>query len=71
MNDNAPLQTPTVADCVNAAINPPRALKTRECRTCSGPHDEEMHAATIRVHRWFRERVKRNFAEIDLLTPAA
>ncbi len=27
------------------------------CRICLGVHDEEIHAATLSVHAWFREQV--------------
>lgn len=26
----------------------------RDCRTCLGPHDEETHAATLRVRAWLK-----------------
>ncbi len=32
-----------------------------ECPTCLGPHEEEIHIATVRVHRWFRTEVTRSF----------
>ena len=28
-----------------------------ECPVCLGPHDEDIHIATIRIHRWFRAEV--------------
>jgi hypothetical protein len=34
----------------------------RECRTCLGPHDEEIHDATRRVLGWFGQRM--NYALI-------
>jgi hypothetical protein len=30
-----------------------------ECPVCLGQHDEEIHIATIRLHRWFRREVTR------------
>ena len=34
-------------------------LRAGECPTCLGEHDEDIHLATIRVHRWFRTEVTR------------
>lgn len=28
-----------------------------ECPVCLGEHDEEIHAATVRLRTWFRETV--------------
>ncbi len=33
-----------------------------ECRVCLGPHDEEVHAATLSVRSWFRTEVLKGFA---------
>lgn len=30
---------------------------TKDCKVCLAQHDEEIHAATIRVHQWFRARI--------------
>lgn len=30
---------------------------TQVCKVCLAQHDEEIHAATNRVHRWFRVHV--------------
>jgi hypothetical protein len=32
---------------------------TPECRTCLGRHDPEIHAATLRIHAWVRQRLRR------------
>jgi len=32
-------------------------VRAGECRVCLGPHEEEIHIATIRVRRWFRSEV--------------
>ena len=29
----------------------------QECKVCLTQHDEEIHGATNRVHRWFRAQV--------------
>ncbi len=40
---------------------PPLVLRipVRTCRVCFGPHDAEIHAATLSVHSWFRYQVTR------------
>jgi len=30
---------------------------TQDCKVCLAQHDEEIHAATNRVHTWFRSQV--------------
>jgi len=30
----------------------------QNCRICLGQHDDEVHAATERVHEWLREQVE-------------
>jgi hypothetical protein len=30
---------------------------TRDCKICLMQHDEEIHAATVRVHEWYRAQV--------------
>ena len=32
-----------------------------ECPVCLGQHDEDIHIATIRIHRWFRGEVTKGF----------
>jgi hypothetical protein len=27
------------------------------CKICMGVHDEEIHAATLSIHSWFRDQV--------------
>jgi len=39
----------------------PVRVRTGECPVCLGQHEEEIHIATIRVHRWFRTEVTRGF----------
>ena len=34
-----------------------------ECSVCYSNHDDEIHEATIRVHRWFLAQVTRNFVK--------
>jgi len=34
-----------------------------ECDVCCAPHDEEIHEATLSVHRWFHFQVTRYLYE--------
>jgi hypothetical protein len=34
---------------------------TQPCNACLAQHDEEIHAATNRVHGWFRAQVTKHF----------
>jgi len=34
-----------------------------ECHVCMAPHDEEIHAATLSVHEWFRFEVTKYFCD--------
>jgi len=36
-------------------------LFSEECGICLGEHDEEIHAATLRLRAWFRRSVTRYF----------
>jgi len=38
-----------------------RPIRARECAICLGPHEEEIHSATVRVRRWFRSEVMKGF----------
>ena len=35
-------------------------VRAGECPVCLGAHEEEIHGATIRIHRWFRTEVTRS-----------
>src|SRR3954453_18133060 len=37
----------------------------RECTTCMGPHDDEIHQATCRVRAWFRSHVRRSILSFE------
>jgi hypothetical protein len=39
----------------------PARVRAGECPVCLGQHEEEIHTATVRVHRWFRSEVTRGF----------
>ncbi len=34
-----------------------------ECSICLQEHDDEIHAATLSIHHWWREQVTRYFYE--------
>jgi hypothetical protein len=34
-----------------------------ECGVCYAAHDEEIHQATLRTHRWFQHQVTHDFEE--------
>ncbi|HLK47589.1 MAG TPA: hypothetical protein VKT49_05615 [Bryobacteraceae bacterium] len=34
-----------------------------ECAVCLGQHDEDIHIATIRIHRWFRGEVTKGLTK--------
>jgi hypothetical protein len=33
------------------------------CAVCYSDHDDEIHEATLRIHRWFSGQVNRTFVE--------
>ena len=37
---------------------------TQDCKVCLAPHDEEIHAATDRVLRWFRAQVTKHLPSV-------
>ena len=41
--------------------------RTAECRICLGIHDDEIHAATLSVRRWFRAEVTKGFGVPGLI----
>jgi len=41
----------------------PNKKAEADCQVCSSPHDDEIHEATLRSHRWFRRIVVRNFVD--------
>jgi hypothetical protein len=32
-------------------------LQSSDCKICFGPHDDEIHSATVSIRQWFREWV--------------
>lgn len=45
----------------NALSSGAALLRVRECPVCLGEHQEEIHDATVRVRRWFRDEVTKGF----------
>jgi hypothetical protein len=43
------------------------ACAAANCKVCLGPHDEEIHAATVSVRLWFRSQVTKYFYEDAVL----
>jgi hypothetical protein len=40
-----------------------------ECAVCYSTHEDEIHEATLRVHRWFRGQVTHNFEDVPFVAP--
>jgi hypothetical protein len=36
-----------------------------DCKVCGIAHDEEIHEATLSVHRWFQGQVTQSFYEYE------
>ncbi len=37
-----------------------------ECTVCYAAHDEEIHQATLSIHRWFQHQVTHDFEDNEL-----
>ena len=70
MNDSLPsspsLMQPTAMQ-PTADSRPAVVRRAAECPVCLGPHDEEIHSATLSVRQWFREEVTKGFALTGLV----
>ena len=40
---------------------PDSVLPSCDCQVCLVPHDDEIHEATLNLHRWFRSEVTKYF----------
>jgi hypothetical protein len=40
-----------------------------DCDVCGATHDEEIHAATLSIHRWFQHQVTHVFEDDALYLP--
>lgn len=43
--------------------NDPKNTHESECAVCYATHDEEIHQATLSIHRWFQHQVTHNFED--------
>jgi hypothetical protein len=50
-------------------INDANRSPKSECAVCFSTHDDEIHEATLRIHRWFCGQVTRNFEDVAVLAP--
>ncbi|MEO8593925.1 MAG: hypothetical protein ABI759_11435 [Candidatus Solibacter sp.] len=50
-------------------INKHNKTSKSECAVCYSTHDEEIHEATLRIHRWFLGQVTRNFVDDTFVVP--
>ena len=41
-----------------------------ECAVCGAAHDEEIHQATLSIHRWFHHQVTHDFKDDPLYMPS-
>jgi hypothetical protein len=48
----------------NAKKNP-----NSECAVCYSTHEDDIHEATLRVHRWFRGQVTHDFEDVPFVVP--
>ena len=48
-------------------------MRNREidCKVCYGPHDAEIHEATLSVHAWFRQEVTLGFPQDEAVMEVA
>jgi hypothetical protein len=46
-----------------------RTNRAADCDVCGVAHDEEIHEATLSVHRWFQFQVTRYLYEYEEVTP--
>ena len=44
---------------VKEVRTPAPVSRARECRVCFGPHDDEIHEATVSIREWLKEEVTR------------
>jgi hypothetical protein len=40
--------------------------ENEECNVCGVAHDDEIHEATLSVHRWFQDQVTQYFYEYEV-----
>lgn len=47
----------------------PKNAPESECTICYAAHDEEIHQATLSIHRWFYHQVTHDFQDDALYLP--
>jgi len=47
----------------------PKRNSKSECAVCYSTHDDEIHEATLRIHRWFSDQVTRNLDDVAFFAP--
>jgi hypothetical protein len=55
---------------MNCTIEKP-VTRSKECRACLGPHDDEIHDATVALHEWFRRYITRHMVDAIELQQAS
>jgi hypothetical protein len=46
-------------------------MQYKNCKVCLVEHDSEIHEATVRLHEWLRDRVKRSIEDPQPVEAAA
>jgi hypothetical protein len=46
-----------------------KRTREAECAVCYAAHDEEIHEATLSIHRWFQRQVTHDFQDDALHLP--
>jgi len=44
-------------------------IYVKDCPACMGRHDDEIHAATVRIHDWFRQDISSKTTPWQSLPP--
>jgi hypothetical protein len=51
-------------------MNDLKSAHASDCKVCYGPHSDDIHDATVRIHRWLRQEVTRKLAGGGIPVPA-
>ena len=49
---------------------PDTECRERDCPVCYVPHDEDIHQATLRLHRWFHYHVTHRLQQEEFFAAA-
>jgi hypothetical protein len=55
-------KSPCVHRCLDFKGAAIMKTTTENCQLCLGPHDDEIHDATLNIHIWLREEIARKIA---------